>query len=182
MEQCSKAEEMHLKAIHIKEELLGKDDYEVALSVGHLARSVKLPPKNHTIFCWKLNYAKPHAIIISMLSLLKPFKMHYDWNSIWPQKPVVNSIPNSSWSAKMFSLQPCSNVPNQLCPLVSVCTTMTWKSTPRLSRCTSEALTLASNCSDLPTPDLNTTTGGSSKYTEKLRTSTSFMNTRWDIW
>ena len=44
MEQCSKAEEMHLKAIHIKEELLGKDDYEVALSVGHLARSVNLLP------------------------------------------------------------------------------------------------------------------------------------------
>ena len=28
---------MHLKAIHIKEKLLGKDDYEVALSIGHLA-------------------------------------------------------------------------------------------------------------------------------------------------
>ena len=28
---------MHLKAIAIKERLLGKDDYEVALSVGHLA-------------------------------------------------------------------------------------------------------------------------------------------------
>ena len=31
------AEEMHLKAIEIKERLLGPDDYEVALSVGHLA-------------------------------------------------------------------------------------------------------------------------------------------------
>jgi len=28
---------MHLKAILIKERLLGVDDYEVALSVGHLA-------------------------------------------------------------------------------------------------------------------------------------------------
>ena len=28
---------MHLKAIEIKERLLGVDDYEVALSVGHLA-------------------------------------------------------------------------------------------------------------------------------------------------
>ena len=28
---------MHLKAIEIKERLLGPDDYEVALSVGHLA-------------------------------------------------------------------------------------------------------------------------------------------------
>lgn len=28
---------MHLKAISIKEELLGPDDYEVALSIGHLA-------------------------------------------------------------------------------------------------------------------------------------------------
>ena len=37
MEQCKKAEKMHLKAIQIKEKLLGKDDYEVALSIGHLA-------------------------------------------------------------------------------------------------------------------------------------------------
>ena len=28
---------MHLKAISIKERLLGPEDYEVALSVGHLA-------------------------------------------------------------------------------------------------------------------------------------------------
>ena len=28
---------MHLKAIEIKENLLGENDYEVALSVGHLA-------------------------------------------------------------------------------------------------------------------------------------------------
>lgn len=28
---------MHLKAIEIKEKLLGPEDYEVALSVGHLA-------------------------------------------------------------------------------------------------------------------------------------------------
>jgi len=28
---------MHVKAIAIKERLLGVDDYEVALSVGHLA-------------------------------------------------------------------------------------------------------------------------------------------------
>lgn len=31
------AEVMHLKAIAIKEELLGADDYEVGLSIGHLA-------------------------------------------------------------------------------------------------------------------------------------------------
>jgi hypothetical protein len=31
------AETMHLKAIAIKEELLGPDDYEVGLSIGHLA-------------------------------------------------------------------------------------------------------------------------------------------------
>ena len=34
---CQEAEEMHLKAIAIKEKLLGPEDYEVALSVGHLA-------------------------------------------------------------------------------------------------------------------------------------------------
>jgi hypothetical protein len=31
------AERMQLKAIAIKEKVLGKDDYEVGLSVGHLA-------------------------------------------------------------------------------------------------------------------------------------------------
>lgn len=37
MKQYKEAEQMHLKAISIKEELLGPDDYEVGLSVGHLA-------------------------------------------------------------------------------------------------------------------------------------------------
>ena len=37
MGKYPKAEEMHLKAIEIKERLLGSEDYEVALSVGHLA-------------------------------------------------------------------------------------------------------------------------------------------------
>jgi tetratricopeptide (TPR) repeat protein len=37
MERVGKSEEMHLKAIRIKEKLLGLVDYEVGLSVGHLA-------------------------------------------------------------------------------------------------------------------------------------------------
>jgi hypothetical protein len=37
MEQFDKAEAMHLRAIAIKESLLGNEDYEVALSIGHLA-------------------------------------------------------------------------------------------------------------------------------------------------
>ncbi|XP_064459247.1 amyloid protein-binding protein 2-like [Ornithodoros turicata] len=37
MRHFKEAEDMHLKAIHIKEKLLGPEDYEVALSVGHLA-------------------------------------------------------------------------------------------------------------------------------------------------
>ncbi|KAJ8722323.1 hypothetical protein PYW08_004725 [Mythimna loreyi] len=37
MQKFQAAEEMHLKAIAIKEELLGPEDYEVGLSIGHLA-------------------------------------------------------------------------------------------------------------------------------------------------
>ncbi|CAL7941129.1 unnamed protein product [Xylocopa violacea] len=37
MRKCKEAEAMHLKAIRIKEELLGPDDHEVGLSIGHLA-------------------------------------------------------------------------------------------------------------------------------------------------
>lgn len=37
MKKLTEAKTMHLKAIAIKEELLGPYDYEVALSVGHLA-------------------------------------------------------------------------------------------------------------------------------------------------
>ncbi|KAH7986255.1 hypothetical protein HPB49_026058 [Dermacentor silvarum] len=37
MRRFKEAEEMHLKAIDIKERLLGPEDYEVALSVNHLA-------------------------------------------------------------------------------------------------------------------------------------------------
>lgn len=37
MQKYQDAEKMHLKAISIKEELLGPEDYEVGLSIGHLA-------------------------------------------------------------------------------------------------------------------------------------------------
>jgi len=37
MARYEEAERMHLKAIRVKEELLGAEDYEVALSLGHLA-------------------------------------------------------------------------------------------------------------------------------------------------
>ena len=37
MEKYCEAEAMHLKAIEIKEKILGENDYEVALSIGHLA-------------------------------------------------------------------------------------------------------------------------------------------------
>ncbi|XP_020292274.1 amyloid protein-binding protein 2 [Pseudomyrmex gracilis] len=37
MKKFQEAEEMHLKAIRIKEDLLGPEDYEVGLSIGHLA-------------------------------------------------------------------------------------------------------------------------------------------------
>ena len=36
MQRYPEAEKMHLKAIQIKESLLGTEDYEVALSVGQL--------------------------------------------------------------------------------------------------------------------------------------------------
>ena len=42
------AEEMHQKAIKIKEELLGLEDYEVALSVGHLASLYNYDMKKYT--------------------------------------------------------------------------------------------------------------------------------------
>lgn len=37
MRRYHEAERMHLKAIDIKEKLLGTEDYEIALSLGHLA-------------------------------------------------------------------------------------------------------------------------------------------------
>merc|ERR1719219_2794704 len=37
MERFKEAEKMHLKAIQIKENLLGLNDYDVGLSIGHLA-------------------------------------------------------------------------------------------------------------------------------------------------
>lgn len=42
------AEMMHLKAIAIKEELLGAEDYEVGLSVGHLASLYNYHMNQHT--------------------------------------------------------------------------------------------------------------------------------------
>ena len=47
MDRFEAAEKMHLRAIEIKEEILGKEDYEVALSVGHLASLYNYDMKQH---------------------------------------------------------------------------------------------------------------------------------------
>uniref|UniRef100_A0A6P7GD56 Amyloid protein-binding protein 2 n=1 Tax=Diabrotica virgifera virgifera TaxID=50390 RepID=A0A6P7GD56_DIAVI len=47
MKLYDEAEKMHLRAIAIKEELLGVDDYEVGLSVGHLASLYNYHMKRH---------------------------------------------------------------------------------------------------------------------------------------
>ncbi|KAG5877040.1 hypothetical protein JTB14_006520 [Gonioctena quinquepunctata] len=47
MKQYEEAERMHLRAIAIKEELLGDDDYEVGLSTGHLASLYNYHMKRH---------------------------------------------------------------------------------------------------------------------------------------
>ncbi|CAK1551353.1 unnamed protein product [Leptosia nina] len=48
MQKFQDAETMHLKAIAIKEELLGAEDYEVGLSVGHLASLYNYHMNQHT--------------------------------------------------------------------------------------------------------------------------------------
>ncbi|XP_022120851.1 amyloid protein-binding protein 2 [Pieris rapae] len=48
MQKFQDAESMHLKAIAIKEELLGAEDYEVGLSVGHLASLYNYHMNQHT--------------------------------------------------------------------------------------------------------------------------------------
>ncbi|CAH0563319.1 unnamed protein product [Brassicogethes aeneus] len=47
MKRNKEAELMHLRAIAIKEELLGKEDYEVGLSIGHLASLYNYHMKRH---------------------------------------------------------------------------------------------------------------------------------------
>ncbi|KAJ2937987.1 hypothetical protein O0L34_g14441 [Tuta absoluta] len=48
MHKFQDAESMHLKAIKIKEELLGPEDYEVGLSIGHLASLYNYHMNQHT--------------------------------------------------------------------------------------------------------------------------------------
>ncbi|QQP35317.1 Uncharacterized protein FKW44_023497 [Caligus rogercresseyi] len=48
MKRYGTAEEMHVKAIQIKEELLGNEDHEVALSVGHLASLYNYDVRDYT--------------------------------------------------------------------------------------------------------------------------------------
>lgn len=76
---------MHLKAIQIKEKILGPEDYEVGLSVGHLAslynyhmeeyekaeqlyyRSIKISKRNWNFFantCFELFYVEFIALQI----------------------------------------------------------------------------------------------------------------------
>jgi tetratricopeptide (TPR) repeat protein len=47
MEKYEKAEKMHKKAIKIKTDLLGPYDYEVGLSIGHLASLYNYHMKKH---------------------------------------------------------------------------------------------------------------------------------------
>ncbi|XP_039248909.2 amyloid protein-binding protein 2-like [Styela clava] len=62
MERYEKAEEMHLRAIAIKEELLGPNDYEVALSIGHIASlynyDLKQYEKAEKLYLRSINIAK----------------------------------------------------------------------------------------------------------------------------
>lgn len=96
---------MHIKAIQIKEQLLGQEDYEVALSVGHLAslynydmnqyeNAEKLYLRSIAIGRWFLKCVTIHrAVLILQETLLKS---------------VLKFLVKDLRKCKMFILYVCS--------------------------------------------------------------------------
>ncbi|EZA53347.1 hypothetical protein DMN91_004654 [Ooceraea biroi] len=79
MRKFQEAEEMHLKAIRIKEELLGPDDYEVGLSIGHLASLYNFHMNRYTD-AEKLYY---RSIAISLKLFGKSYSgLEYDYRGL----------------------------------------------------------------------------------------------------
>lgn len=74
MRKFKEAEEMHIKAIQIKEQL-GQEDYEVALSVGHLA----------SLYNYDMNqYENAEKLYLRSIAIGKKLlvKATVDWNTI----------------------------------------------------------------------------------------------------
>lgn len=70
---------MHLKAIRIKEELLGLEDYEVGLSIGHLASLYNFQMHRYRdaekLYFRSMDISKLPQIIL-ILSNIKIFRNH----------------------------------------------------------------------------------------------------------
>lgn len=79
MRKYEDAERMHLRAIAIKEELLGREDYEVGLSIGHLASLYNYHMNQHRK-AEKLYY---RSIAISLKLFGKTYSgLEYDYRGL----------------------------------------------------------------------------------------------------
>lgn len=93
MHRFQEAEQMHKKAIYIKETLLGPDDYEVALSVGHLASLY-----NYDMF----NYKEAEKLYLRSIAIAKKLfgdgysGLEYDYRGLLR---VHNMLGNHVWAA-----------------------------------------------------------------------------------
>ena len=72
---------MHLKAIQIKEHLLGPEDYEVALSVGHLASLYNYDMQKYAdaerLYLRSISIGRFYQISLVKFSLVLPI-VHYN--------------------------------------------------------------------------------------------------------
>lgn len=70
---------MHIKAIQIKEQLLGQEDYEVALSVGHLASLYNYDMNQYDdaerLYLRSIAIGEPHVYVHTCLSKAHPTRV-----------------------------------------------------------------------------------------------------------
>ncbi|KAB0793914.1 hypothetical protein PPYR_13534 [Photinus pyralis] len=91
MMKHDEAEKMHLRAISIKEQLLGPDDYEVGLSLGHLASLYSYHMKKHRD-AEKL-YKRSIDISLKLFGVFYS-GLEYDYRGLIHVYTELNDIPN----------------------------------------------------------------------------------------
>ena len=113
MLRYDEAEKMHLKAIDIKEAILGKEDYEVALSVGHLASLYNYDMKQYR----KAEKLYLRSIMIGRKLFGRTYSgLEYDYRGlikVWRNYTLrhyqgyslhFSGLPNYQWSKQIYGV------------------------------------------------------------------------------
>ena len=127
------AETMHLKAIAIKEQLLGVEDYEVGLSIGHLASlynyHMKKYKKAEQLYLRSIaiseycSYVSRQEIALQVLFSLYGVMLLYLKEVLYFAYVIGCKLCESTWWSQSLALKP---VVNEIGQLTNSNWTITW--------------------------------------------------------